>query len=133
MNKIVFLHDDFLVDGKSLRERMHTSRDEASKDFVSSLDIPELVNRQREGLKLLEVGPLPVRKTLFGCPCGDFACGAFTVEIASYPDRFEWRHFGYDNGYSEELPDLDELSSLGPFRFSRNEYEESLNCFLSKE
>ena len=70
------------------------------------------------------------RVTLFVCPeCGDLGCGTITIRIDEGADEIVWRDFGYENN-CEGVVDRAPFSSLGPFHFDRQEYEEQLLPFL---
>ena len=59
--------------------------------------------------------------------CGDLiGCGAITVEIVKTRTGFLWKNFGYENGYDESLPDLENYKQIGEFHFKDAEYQAAL-------
>lgn len=71
---------------------------------------------------------------LFVCSeCGDFGCGAITCKIYREGDSFVWQDFSYDNGYSDDTPDFESYSHIGPFFFSDSQYRQAITSASNTE
>jgi hypothetical protein len=55
-----------------------------------------------------------------GCTCGDYGCWPLCVQVEVTPEHVVWRDFR--NGHRQNW----DLSALGPFVFSRADYERAL-------
>ena len=122
---------DFVVDGVSLYEEIGRR-----SDLISTLWIDPPMSREEQDkairrLLTLNTGDLPNgRVSLYVCPeCGDLGCGVITVQIDVADNQITWRDFGYENNYEEHV-ERDSYSSVGPFHFSRQVYEATLNLKL---
>lgn len=56
---------------------------------------------------------------LLGCTCADVGCWPLTALVELEPETVTWR--GFRTGHRDW-----DLSRLGPFRFSRRQYEQAL-------
>jgi hypothetical protein len=67
------------------------------------------------------------RVSLYVCPeCGDVGCGAVTLKVEFAVEEVIWSDFGYENNFEESI-DRASYSSMGPFRFSRQAYEDLMS------
>jgi hypothetical protein len=65
------------------------------------------------------------------CPeCGDIGCYAFTAVVEESSGLVIWRDFGAEKDWryddDDPLIERDEYDSIGPFRFDKEQYRESL-------
>jgi len=67
----------------------------------------------------LQSRTFPVKKVLLGCCCGDYKCSQVCVEMDLQDETVIWRNFTSSN------PSV-VLNALGPFRFSREAFEEAV-------
>jgi hypothetical protein len=117
---------DFVVDGTSLYDAIGRR-----SDLISTLWVhPEAAEEQQKAVRRLlgfEQGDLPGdRVSLYICPeCGDLGCGAITLKIGFGVQEVIWYEFGHENTYEESI-DRASYSSIGPFRFDRQAYENLL-------
>ena len=118
---------DFVVDGLSLYDEIGRRSDLVSTLWISP-PAPEEQQKAVRRLLGLEQGDLPGdRVSLYVCPeCGDVGCGAITLKIEFAVDEVRWSDFGYENTYEESI-DRASYGSIGPFRFSRQAYEELMS------
>lgn len=66
------------------------------------------------------------RRSLFLCSeCGDLGCGTITVRVEERYGTMVWKSFGYENNYENRV-ELDGYSSVGPFTFEAEKYEQIL-------
>jgi hypothetical protein len=67
---------------------------------------------------------------LYVCPeCGDINCGAVTAMVEEEGDQIVWKQFGHERGYhldGQPLADLSQYEAVGPFRFAKRQYRETL-------
>jgi hypothetical protein len=117
---------DFVVDGQSLCEQAIR----AGYDLVSVLArewVPEEREKSLRRLMLVDPADFPHnRRSLFVCgECGDLGCGAVSIVIDFSEDMVTWREFGYENNYDEQVH-FDKLKDVGPFKFSLQEYKDTL-------
>ena len=125
-NKTSVNFQDFCINEKSLLEILPTQdfvgvigsfKSEFDKEAVSQL----LLKEKSE----LHSGRIPI----YVCPeCGELECGAITISIEENAETFTWKDFGFENNYDEEL--LAEYNEVGPFIFSKEEYESALKKFV---
>ena len=117
---------DIVVDGQPLSEIF-------GGDMASCLGwfVPEENAKAARRLLLEETADLPNhRRTLYVCPeCGDIGCGAVSLIVERVEDKIIWRDFGYENNY-EEILHTEGYEDVGPFVFSRAEYEEAIKKAL---
>ncbi len=126
LNKTSVDFQEFCINEKSLLELLPTQdvvgiigsfKPEFDKEAVSQLLLKEN--------SVLNSGRIPI----YICPeCGDLGCGAITVSIEESADTYTWKDFGFENNYDEEL--LAEYNEIGPFTFSKMEYESTLKQFV---
>ncbi|HEY6377042.1 MAG TPA: hypothetical protein VIX90_16095 [Edaphobacter sp.] len=118
---------DFVIDGLSLYDEIGWRSDLISTLWVSP-PVPEEQQKAVRRLLGLEQGDLPGdRVSLYVCPeCGDVGCGAITLKVEFAADEVIWSDFGYENNYEESI-DRVSYGSMGPFRFSRQAYEELMS------
>jgi hypothetical protein len=68
------------------------------------------------------------RVMLYVCSeCGDIGCGAITMQISKNNDEYIWSLFAYENDYDLEMTDYVSYKSVGPFRFSTEQYEQVIH------
>jgi hypothetical protein len=118
---------DFVVDGLSLYDEIGRRSDRVSTLWIS----PPAADEEQKAVRRLlrhEQGDLPGdRVSLYVCPeCGDVGCGAITLKIEFAVDDVIWSDFGYENTHEESI-DRASYGSIGPFRFSRQAYEELMS------
>jgi hypothetical protein len=117
---------DIVVNGKPLSEMV-------GGDMASCLGwfVPEENAKAVRRLLLEEAADLPnKRHTLYVCPeCGDIGCGAVSLVVEQVEDKIIWRDFGYENNY-EEVVHTEGYEDVGPFVFSRAEYEQAIKKAL---
>ena len=105
---------DFVVDGISLYDRLRAG------DRVTALGC-WLPDSEREHIEQLRSAS--GRVPLYVCAeCGDFGCGAVTVQVERTPEGFVWRDFAFENNYDDTMKDADSYRSVGPFLFNKTEY-----------
>jgi hypothetical protein len=117
---------DFYVNEKSLLEVI------PNQDLVGVIGSfkPEFDIEAVSQLLLKEKSELSSgRVPIYVCPeCGDLGCGAITISIQENEETYIWKDFGFENNYDEEL--LAEYNEIGPFTFSKIEYESKLKQFV---
>jgi hypothetical protein len=119
---------DFAVDGLSLYDSLAAAR----RDLVSLLwknpVTPDTNQNAVRRLLTIEEADAPSGAVaVYVCPeCGDPGCGAITVRISATKEEFIWEDFGYENNYDGERT---LLPVIGPFRFTRAQYEAALKPF----
>ncbi len=110
---------DFVVDGEPLSKRI-------AGDLVSCLGwfVPEENTKAVRRLLLEEPADLPKnRRSLYVCPeCGDLGCGAVSVVIEAAGDHINWRDFGFENNYEDEVISS-AYTGVGPLVFNKSQYE----------
>jgi len=126
---------DFVVDGTSLYDAIGRRSDLISTLWVQPEAAPEAAEEQQKAVRRLlgsEQGDLPGdRVSLYVCPeCGDLGCGAITLKIEFDVEEVIWYDFGHENNYEESI-DRAPYSSIGPFRFDRQTYENLLRQLSS--
>ncbi|MET7994592.1 hypothetical protein ABZU76_27240 [Amycolatopsis sp. NPDC005232] len=103
---------DFEIDGARLGESLRSLGDDVIA--VAPADL---------GADALPDGRVP----LFVCPeCGDLGCGGVTVVLERTADEVVWRDFGWQTDYDPEVF-RERYAGLGPFRFSRAQYDAMLS------
>ena len=66
------------------------------------------------------------RRSLFLCSeCGGLGCGTITALVERRHETMIWKSFGYENNYENRV-ELDEYSSVGPFTFEAEAYDQTL-------
>ena len=120
---------DVIVDGKSLFDQFV----DAHSDLALSIGFyhdsnlnTQIVNEFLKSQKSkLESG----RTLLFVCrECGDFGCGAITVEIERKDNSFVWKNFAHESD-SFELIESDFIN-FPSIEFDKTEYETKLNNLI---
>jgi hypothetical protein len=108
---------DYFVDGRRLADTFHIG------DFIPPLGWldPDTEHRFVEMLLRKADGDLPHnRVSLFVCPeCADYGCGAFSCVIERTPSGIEWREFGMQNDYDDDIhaDDLDMAIVFDPTHY----------------
>ena len=79
----------------------------------------------REGWSFEEYGNLPesdeYETIIYSCNCGYIECDFTTVEIEIYDDKVIWKNFESQ---------VERFSKIGPFEFTRTNYDECLNTLV---
>lgn len=74
----------------------------------------------------------PNRIPLFVCSlCADYGCGVFTCEVERLGTQIEWRNFGLEYDYDEDLRQ-DDCQRWSRFTFDATEYDQVFERFLGK-
>ncbi len=117
---------DFCINEKSLLEEL------PNKDVVGVIGSfkPEFDKEAVNQLLLKEKSELNSgRIPIYICSeCGDLGCGAITISIEENAETYTWKDFGFENNYDKKL--LAEYNDVGPFIFSKEEYESALEKFV---
>lgn len=122
---------DFVVDGRSLRERVLES------DTVGVLGwLPAKAERAAAAQLLLrQSSEMPSRRVpLYICPeCGNLDCGTLTARIGKTSDAFVWSNFAWEVMYTDDIESYDMIESyenVGPFAFHKTEYWNVFSPYL---
>ena len=117
---------DFLINGKSLYERL----DAARLDLVGRFS-PETQEWNHESAEVF----LTTQQTdldngrimLYVCPeCGDIGCGAITVKVEKTDTGYTWSEFGYENNYDPAMTDFASYRHVGPYKFAIENYRQTI-------
>jgi hypothetical protein len=121
---------DFIIDGKSLRDRLRSANVGVLSHAYPS---PDLARH----LRLEGTDPLLAGLTLlYGCrQCLDTLCGGQAVKIDIVDGRVRWseiQSYWIDLTAHESAEELQLRGTrVGPFEFDLNQYREALAPFLS--
>jgi hypothetical protein len=114
-----------------------TLRDLLADPFVDQLntwmhgETPEALAADLNKLLLLEPSEMASgRVPLFGCHCGDVMCGVLSVRISETNDYFVWSDFRFE-GLVEVDPEFEKYERVGPFRFPKEEYINTVIAAIS--
>jgi len=117
---------DFIVDGSSLRELLHTenvgvlSKDWDSRPFAQQLLLKEPGFPRLEG-----------RRLIYGCrECLDVDCGGIAATITRVGDLIRWELQEYWIDHAENRLML-EPTAIGPLEFEASQYQSTLDSFLA--
>ncbi len=129
---------DYIIDGESLRLRLKI--DDISVLYVSPENHHHENHRwQRDVTRSLLPGAkeardprLGDRSQIFGCrECLDIECGGIAVSIARVADRVRWDDFvSFGRVYDAEHNWILEPITIGPYEFSRAQYEAAIKAVL---
>ena len=119
---------DFFVDGKRLADVLNI------RDFIPPLGWLDAGTEQHFVDMLLRKsdGDLPYNRVpLFVCPeCADYGCGAFSCVIERTPSGIEWREFGMQNDYDDEIH-ANQLDTSTVLTFDSTQYYNALRSRLA--
>ena len=123
---------DFEVSGLSLYPEIH----ERQYDLISCLGWVSPMFDKISLSRLLSNNSGDMhdnRVALYVCPeCVDPFCGGITTKVSVLPDVVIWDQFTFDNGWEAE-PEMFQfykLEGLGPYRFERSHYENTIRSFV---
>lgn len=122
---------DFVIDGKSLWEKVGKPHDEVS---VVCFEYPvEETIRAVNRLLLTEKAVIPGnRRSMFICAeCGDLGCGAVTAFVFREGTSVVWKDFGFENNYEVNIR-LEEHEHIGPYVFDWKQYQSALSQAADK-
>jgi hypothetical protein len=126
-NKTPRTYYDFMVNGRSLMDILKLG-DRISVLVQNNWNWNKEVAKQ---LLLKKTSELPSgRVPIYICPeCGDLGCGAVTVKIIEDGMFFIWSNFGVETYHTS---DLIKQYDVGPYRFNKIDYSDSLNLYIGK-
>jgi hypothetical protein len=122
---------DFIVDARSLGHEIKN----AGYDLVSVFTADWASSYREDAVRRLlfkEDSDFPNgRRSLYVCSeCGDLGCGAVTIILDKKEETVVWRDFGYENTY-EDIVQFKKLMHLGPFQFSLESYQKTIESALT--
>jgi len=115
---------DFVVSGKSILAEL----ERRGYDVVPRVsdDLVPIDQETRLQLLIKAQDDLPNgRVALYTCPCGDYGCGVVSALIEQDGEHIVWSDFRYENNYDD---DVIPLERLGPFRFKKSAYRDTVMC-----
>jgi hypothetical protein len=119
---------DYYVDGKRLADTFSIG------DFIPPLGWLDSRTEKHfvEMLLRKSDGDLPRKRVpLFVCPeCVDYGCGVFSCVIERSPSGIEWREFGMQTGYDDEIHS-DDLDASAVLTFDPTQYYNALRARLT--
>ncbi len=123
---------DFVVGGEPLYPVMQRGGFDVTTPLWFDAPI-EVVSEDVERLLGNRPGDAPHgRVSIYVCAeCGDLGCGAVTVRLVCDSESVQWRDWGYQNNYEEDIYS-DGLADLPDISFNRREYEAVLAEALSR-